>query len=93
MLGVYAELSMAKDYRITGSLRSCSVVVSFPIEQDTNQGSNPGGGKKKKSLAGNPKNSGRAPAYGTCGWFGPSYQGVVAVSANTVVGPGYSATL
>jgi len=40
-------------------------VVSFPVEEDTNQGSNPGG-RKKPSL-------GRVPAYGTCGWFGPSY--------------------
>ena len=53
---------------------------SFPVEEDTNQGSSPGG---KKKIAGNPKNSGKVPACGTCGWFGPSYQGVVAVVANT----------
>lgn len=29
---------------------SCSVVVSFPVEEDTNQGSNPGGSKKIPSL-------------------------------------------
>jgi len=54
-------------------------VVSFPVEEDINQGSNPGGRKKK--LAGNPKNSGRAPACGFCGWFRPSYQRVVAAVA------------
>jgi len=56
-------------------------VVSFPVEEGTNQGSNPGG--KKKKLAGNPKNSGRAPTFGTCGLLGRSYQGVVAVVANS----------
>lgn len=35
-------------------------------------------------MAGNPKNSGKAPARGTCDWFGPSYQGVVAVVAISV---------
>jgi len=44
-------------------------VVSFPGEEDTNQGSNPGG-KKKKNLAGNLKNSGRALACVTCGCRG-----------------------
>ena len=29
---------------------SCSVVVSFPVEEDTNLGSNPGGSKKKIPL-------------------------------------------
>ena len=61
---------------------SCSVVVSFPVEEGTNQGSSWWQQKKKKPLAGNPKNNGRAPACGTCGWFGPSYQGVVAVVTN-----------
>ena len=65
------------------SQHSCSVAVSFPVEEDTNQGSNPGGSTKKKN-AGNLKNSGRSLACGTCGWFGPSYQGVVALVANTV---------
>ena len=63
---------------------SCSVVVSFPVEEDTNQGSNPGGGKKKNPLAGNPKNNGRAPACGTCGWFGPSSHVAVVANANLV---------
>ena len=58
-------------------------MVSSPVEGDTNQGSN-SGGIKKIPLAGHPKNSGTAPVCGTCGWFGPSYQGVVAVVANTV---------
>ena len=48
MLRVYAHLSMLKDYRIIGSLHSCSVKVSFPVEEDTNQGSNPGGSTKEK---------------------------------------------
>jgi len=49
-------------------------MVSFPVEEDTNQSSNPGGSrKKKKNLVGNPKNSGRAPACSFFGWFGPSY--------------------
>jgi len=64
---------MLKDYRIIGSLHSCSVKVSFPVEEDTNQGSNPGGSTKAKTLAGNQKKSGGAPACSTCGWFGPSY--------------------
>jgi len=41
-------------------------VAIFLVEEDTNQGSNPGGSKKKKkNLAGNPKNNGTAPACGT----------------------------
>jgi len=47
-------------------------MVSFPVEEDTNQSSNPGG-SGKKTLVGNPKNSGRAPACSFFGWFGPSY--------------------
>jgi len=46
---------MLKDYRIIGSLHSCSVKVSFPVEEDTNQGSNPGGSTKAKTLAGKKK--------------------------------------
>jgi len=40
-------------------------VAIFLVEEDTNQGSNPGGSKKKKNRAGNPKNNGTAPACGT----------------------------
>ena len=32
----------------------------------------------------NPKINGRASGCGTCGWFGPSYHGVVAVVGNKV---------
>jgi len=35
--------------------------------------------QQKHPLPGNPKNSRRVPACGTRGWFGPSFQGVVAV--------------
>jgi hypothetical protein len=49
-------------------------MVSSPVEGDTKQGSNPGG-IKKNPLAGDPKNSGRAPAYGNRGWFGPPTRG------------------
>jgi len=48
-------------------------MVIFPVEEDTNQSSNPGGSGKKKTFVGNPKNCGRAPACSFFGWFGPSY--------------------
>ena len=76
------ELRTCKMLMLKTCQQSCNVVVSFLVEEDTNKGSNPGG--RKKNLAGNPKDSGRPPACGICGWFGPSYQGVVAVVANTV---------
>jgi len=57
---------------------SCSVVVTSPVEGDTGQGSNPGG-KKVPRWQPNPKNNGRALACSFYNWFGPSYQGVVAV--------------
>jgi len=62
------------------SQHSCSVGAIFLVEEDTNQGSNPGGSKKSPSLA-TRKSSGRALAFGTCGWSGPSEQGLVAVVA------------
>ena len=40
--------------------------------------------QQKHPLPGNPKNSRRVPACGTRGWFGPSFQGVVAVVVNLV---------
>jgi len=69
-------------------------MVSSPVEGGTNQGSNPGG-IKKNSLAGHPKNSGRMLACGTCGWFGPSYQGRLQWSLTewVVVGLGNGAAL
>jgi uncharacterized protein involved in copper resistance len=33
-------------------------------------------------IASNRKDSGKAPAFGTHGWFGPSYQGVAAMVAS-----------
>lgn len=62
----------------------CSVMVSSPVEGDTNQGSNPGGSKKNLAAPPPKKNSGRAPACGTCAWFDPSYQRVAAVVASPV---------
>jgi hypothetical protein len=58
-------LHVHKGSNITGCQHSCSAVVSFPVQEDTNQGSNPGG--SQKPLVGNLKNSGRTPACGTCG--------------------------
>jgi len=67
-------IHVCKGSDIIGCHHSCSVVVmvSFPVEEDTNQSSNPGG-SGKKTLVGNPKNCGRAPACSFFGWFGPSY--------------------
>jgi hypothetical protein len=45
--------------------------VNFPVEEDNNQDSNPGG--RKNSLVVNLKNSGGVPTCGTCGWFEPSF--------------------
>jgi len=43
---------------MSGLPANTPVVISFPVEEDTNQGSNPGGSKKKKkTLAGNLKGS------------------------------------
>ena len=39
---------MKKHYYIMSHQHSCSVVVSFRVEEDTKQGSNPGRSKKKK---------------------------------------------
>ena len=40
---------MKKHYYIMSHQHSCSVVVSFQVEEDTKQGSNPGRSKNKKS--------------------------------------------
>jgi len=39
---------MKKHYYIMSHQHSCSVVVSFQVEEDTKQGSNPGRSKNKK---------------------------------------------
>jgi len=50
------------------------VMVSSPVDGDTNQGSNPGG-IKKNSLAGHRKNSGRALAVAPVVGLGPPTKG------------------
>ena len=57
------------------------VMVSSLVEGDTGFKS---WSRQKNPLLGHPKNSGRVPACGTYGWFGPSYQGLVALVANPV---------
>jgi hypothetical protein len=53
---------------------SCSVMVSFPVEEDTNQGSNPGGRKKSPSLATQKIVAGRWPVAPAVG-LGPPTRG------------------
>jgi hypothetical protein len=69
-----------RNWRFIKGQHSRSVVVRSAVEGDPGQGSNPRGTKKIPSqLPGNPINIGRAPTCNTSGWFGPSYQGILAV--------------
>jgi len=70
-------------------------VVSFPVEEDTNQGSNPGGGKKKIPLLATQKiMAGHRPVAPVVG-LGPPTRGYLQWSLTpwVVVGLGYGADL